>query len=64
MDDKNFYPHFTQAEFARRYAVVRAAMQEADLPALLVYGIAIHEQRSAVPFQLRDNEGGIPYFPC
>ena len=39
MDDKNFYPHFSQAEFARRYAVVRAAMQEADLPALLVYGM-------------------------
>lgn len=39
MDDKNLYPHFSEAEFARRYAVVRAAMQEADLPALLIYGM-------------------------
>jgi Xaa-Pro dipeptidase len=39
MDGKHLYPHFSEAEFARRYAVVRAAMREADLPMLLVYGM-------------------------
>ncbi len=34
------YPRFSEAEFARRYADVRAAMQEANLTALLLYGTA------------------------
>lgn len=34
----NRYPRFSEAEFARRYAVVRAVMHEAELPVLLVYG--------------------------
>ncbi len=32
------YPHFSQAEFAHRYAAVRAIMQENDLATLIVYG--------------------------
>ncbi|MEO6889044.1 MAG: Xaa-Pro peptidase family protein [Ktedonobacteraceae bacterium] len=38
METKNLYPHFSEAEFARRYVAVREAMAEADLPLLLVYG--------------------------
>jgi Xaa-Pro dipeptidase len=38
MDTTGFYPRFSDAEFSRRYAAVRSAMQEADLPLLLVYG--------------------------
>ena len=38
MEASDLYPHFSDAEFKRRHAVVRAAMQEVDLPALLVYG--------------------------
>jgi len=38
MDTTGFYPRFSDAEFSRRYAAVRSAMQEADLPVLLVYG--------------------------
>src|SRR6266571_2803933 len=39
------YPRFSEAEFARRYADVRAAMQEANLTALLLYrpASAYHE---------------------
>ena len=35
---KDLYPQFSEAEFSRRFATVRAAMKEADLPVLLVYG--------------------------
>ncbi len=50
MDTTGFYPRFSDTEFSRRYAVVRSAMQEADLPVLLVYGAFPHdEQRFAVP---------------
>ena len=38
MDTGNLYPRFSEAEFARRYAAVRAAMKDAELPVLLVYG--------------------------
>lgn len=38
MDTKGLYPRFSDAEFARRYTAVRSAMQEAELPVLLVYG--------------------------
>src|SRR5260370_302090 len=38
MDSEGLYPRFSEAEFARRYAAVRAGMQEVDLPVLLVYG--------------------------
>src|SRR5215469_16928113 len=34
----NLYPRFSEAEFSRRYAAVRAAMQEAGLSALVLYG--------------------------
>src|SRR5215469_766001 len=34
----NLYPRFSEAEFSRRYATVRAAMQEAGLSALVLYG--------------------------
>src|SRR6266568_772306 len=39
------YPRFSEAEFARRYADVRAAMRETDLSALVLYGTvsAYHE---------------------
>lgn len=39
METSDLYPHFSQAEFARRYAAVRAIMQESDLAALLLYGM-------------------------
>ena len=32
------YPHFSEAEYARRNAAIRKAMQEAELAALIVYG--------------------------
>jgi hypothetical protein len=35
---KDLYPQFSEAEFRRRFATVRAAMKEADLPVLLIYG--------------------------
>ncbi len=38
MESEGLYPRFSEAEFARRYAAVRAGMQEADLPVLVVYG--------------------------
>src|SRR5260370_34112740 len=38
MDSEGLYPRFSEAEFARRYAAVRAGMQGVDLPVLLVYG--------------------------
>ncbi|HEV2581048.1 MAG TPA: Xaa-Pro peptidase family protein [Ktedonobacteraceae bacterium] len=34
----DLYPRFSSAEYARRNAAVRAAMQEADLAALIIYG--------------------------
>ena len=37
MHTTNLYPRFSDAEFARRYADVRAAMQEDGLDALLLY---------------------------
>lgn len=37
MNMGNTYPVFSQAEFVRRYKVVREAMQEADLSALVLY---------------------------
>jgi Xaa-Pro dipeptidase len=40
MNDNNLYPRFSDAEFARRYALVRAAMQEAGLSALILHGTA------------------------
>ncbi len=40
MNTDNLYPRFSDAEFSRRYALVRAAMQEADLSALVLYGTA------------------------
>jgi Xaa-Pro dipeptidase len=36
----SLYPRFSDAEFARRYALVRAAMQEAGLSALILHGTA------------------------
>ena len=38
MDSQSSYPRFSEAEFARRYAAVRAAMAEANESALIVYG--------------------------
>jgi Xaa-Pro dipeptidase len=38
MSASSLFPHFSDAEFSRRNAVVRAAMQEADLTALVLYG--------------------------
>ncbi len=38
MDTNTLYPRFSDAEFARRFTAVRAAMKEADLPVLLIYG--------------------------
>src|SRR5579872_5182706 len=38
MDSQLSYPRFSEAEFARRYAAVRAAMAEANESALIVYG--------------------------
>lgn len=40
MTNNSLYPRFSDAEYARRYAAVRAAMQEANLSALVVYGTA------------------------
>jgi Xaa-Pro dipeptidase len=40
MNDNSHYPHFSDAEFARRYARVRAVMQDIGLSALLLYGTA------------------------
>ena len=34
----DLYPRFSDAEFNRRFATVRAAMNEANLPVLLIYG--------------------------
>ena len=36
----NLYPRFSDAEFSHRNAIVRAAMQEVELSALLLYGTA------------------------
>jgi Xaa-Pro aminopeptidase len=36
----SLYPRFSDAEFARRYALVRTAMQEAGLSALVLHGTA------------------------
>jgi Xaa-Pro dipeptidase len=33
------YPRFSEAEFSHRYATVRSIMQDADLAALVVYGV-------------------------
>ncbi len=38
MNTSNLYPRFSDAEFARRYALVRAAMQEAGLSTLVLHG--------------------------
>lgn len=38
MSDEAQYPRFSQEEFSRRYQAVRAAMAEADLAALVLYG--------------------------
>ena len=38
MDTGNLYPRFSEAELAHRYAAVRAAMNDAELPVMLVYG--------------------------
>jgi hypothetical protein len=40
MNDYSHYPHFSDAEFARRYARFRAVMQDIGLSALLLYGTA------------------------
>jgi Xaa-Pro dipeptidase len=40
MNTSSLYPRFSDAEFARRYALVRTAMQEADLSALVLHGTA------------------------
>src|SRR5712692_188822 len=40
MHTNNLYPRFSDAEFSHRYAIVRAAMQEAHLSALVLYGTA------------------------
>ena len=40
MHDNSLYPRFSDAEFSRRYTSVRAAMQEAGLSALVLYGTA------------------------
>ncbi len=34
----SLYPCFSEAEFSRRYAAVRAAMRESGLTALALYG--------------------------
>ncbi len=38
MPINSLYPRFSEAGFSRRYAIVRAAMQGADISALVVYG--------------------------
>ncbi len=38
MNSDTLYPRFSDAEFARRYAAVRAAMAEDHIAALIVYG--------------------------
>ncbi len=40
MHANSLYPRFSDAEFSRRYTNVRAAMQEAGLSALVLYGTA------------------------
>src|SRR5712692_7609788 len=40
MHTNNLYPRFSDAEFSHRYAIVRTAMQEAGLSALVLYGTA------------------------
>jgi hypothetical protein len=40
MNDNSHYPHFSDAEFARRYARVRAVMQDVGLSALILHGTA------------------------
>jgi Xaa-Pro dipeptidase len=40
MNTDSLYPRFSDAEFARRYELVRTAMQEADLSALVLHGTA------------------------
>src|SRR5215472_12349046 len=40
MHASSLYPRFSDAEFSRRYTNVRAAMQEAGLSALVLYGTA------------------------
>ena len=40
MNTNSLYPRFSDAEFARRYARVRAAMQEVGLSALVLHGTA------------------------
>ncbi len=40
MYTNNLYPRFSDAEFSHRYAMVRTAMQEAGLSALVLYGTA------------------------
>lgn len=40
MSSDSLYPRFSEAEYARRYAAVRAAMQEAGLSALIFYSTA------------------------
>ncbi len=40
MNNSSLYPRFSDAEFARRYALVRTAMQEAGLSALVLHGTA------------------------
>lgn len=38
MQEESLYPRFSDEEFARRYASVRAAMRQAGLDALVLYG--------------------------
>jgi Xaa-Pro dipeptidase len=38
MTTNSLYPRFSEAEFSRRYAIVRSAMQGADILALILYG--------------------------
>ena len=38
MDTQSLYPRFSEDELSRRYSSVRAAMQESEIPLLLVYG--------------------------
>ena len=40
MNTNSLYPRFSDAEFAHRYARVRAAMQEVGLSALVLHGTA------------------------
>jgi Xaa-Pro dipeptidase len=42
MIPNSLYPRFSVTEFSRRYAVVRQAMQEAELSALILYGTISH----------------------